>query len=452
MSQILASTDDPNLVFELQPSTTKRESLWHHPNFLKLWTSDTISQYGTQFSGLAIPWTALLLTKDPLAFSILVVCAFAAFPVFALFIGVYVDRHHRQRIMVLSNVGRGAFLGLIPLTAVLGVLTKAGMPLLYLVSFMVGLLTAFFDVSYQAILPSLVDRSQLVEGNTKLEWSRSSAQVVGPGIAGFVVQAVFPPLAIAIDATSYLASASVLSRIDREESITPSNKTVWQDLKEGLGVVLKDSRLRMIAGSTATSNFFSNVIFAILILYVADELGITAAVFGTIFLVGGIGGVVGAVYLSSRFTRWFGVGPVIVGSMILGGLGTIPFLIANPSLSTSIYTTTLPLIGIFKLDYNVLIMMLGSFITSIAVVAYNINQVSLRQSIVPKRLQGRMNASMRWIVWGTIPLGAITGGILGRVLGLREAIGIGVIGGMLAFLWVFFSPVRSLKEIPEPME
>ncbi|TMI47923.1 MFS transporter [Candidatus Bathyarchaeota archaeon] len=237
----------------METETERPTSLWHHRNFLKLWTSDTISQFGTQFSGYAIPFTALLLTSDPLAFSILNASAFIGFAVFALFIGVYVDRHRRQRIMTLANVGRGIFLGLIPLAAVTGTLTRAGMPLLYFVSFMVGLLTVFFDVSYQAILPSLVDRSQLVEGNSKLEWSRSGAQVVGPGMAGLVVQAVYPPLAIAIDATAYMASASVLSRLKQDEVIKPSATSVWHDLKEGLAVVLKDKRMRYSPFSFSTS-------------------------------------------------------------------------------------------------------------------------------------------------------------------------------------------------------
>src|SRR5713101_1829281 len=286
----------------METETERRPSLWHHPNFLKLWTSDTISQFGTQFSGYAIPFTALLLTRDPLAFSILNASAF---------IGFYVDRHRRQRIMTLANVGRGIFLGLIPLAAVTGTLTRAGMPLLYLVSFIVGLLTVFFDVSYQAILPSLVDRSQLVEGNSKLEWSRSGAQVVGPGMAGLVVQAVYPPLAIAIDATAYMASASVLSRLKQDEVIKPSATSVWHDLKEGLAVVLKDKRLRSIAGSTATSNFFSNVTFAILILFLVQQLGYTVLVIGTIFFIGGLGAFAG-IAVSSRLTRLLGVGPVII--------------------------------------------------------------------------------------------------------------------------------------------
>ena len=436
----------------METETERPTSLWRHPNFLKLWTSDTISQFGTQFSGYAIPFTALLLTSDPLAFSILNASAFIGFAVFALFIGVYVDRHRRQRIMTLANIGRGIFLGLIPLAAVTGTLTRAGMPLLYVVSFMVGLLTVFFDVSYQAILPSLVDRSQLVEGNSKLEWSRSGAQVVGPGMAGLVVQAVYPPLAIAIDATSYMASASVLSRIKQDEIIKPSTASVWHDLKEGLAIVLKDKRLRSIAGSTATSNFFSNVIFSILILYLVRQLGYTAAVVGTIFLIGGLGAF-GGIALSSRLTRLFGVGPVIIAGMIMGGLGTIPYALANSSLSAPIFSATgIPVLGSFRLDLNALILMMGGFVTSIGVVVYNINQVSLRQAIVPKSIQGRMNASMRWIVWGTIPAGAITGGVLAEVFGLREAIVIGVIGGIFSFLWVFLSPVRSLKHVPEPMD
>jgi len=436
----------------METETERPTSLWHHPNFLKLWTSDTISQFGTQFSAYAIPFTALLITSDPLAFSILTVSAFISFPLFALFIGVYVDRRRRQRIMVVANVGRGISLGLIPLAAVTGTLTRAGMPLLYIVSFMVGLLTVFFDISYQAILPSLVERSQLVEGNSKLEWSRSGAQVVGPGMAGLVVQAVFPPLAIAIDATSYIASASVLSRINRNEIIKPPVTGVWHDLKEGLAIVLKDKRLRSIAGSTATSNFFTNAIFAILILYLVRQLGYTAAVIGTIFFIGGLGAFAG-IALSSRLARMFGVGPAIIAAMIVGGLGAIPYALVNPSLSTPIFiANSIPLLGTFRLDLNALILMAGGFVVSIGVVVYNINQVSLRQSIVPRNIQGRMNATMRWIVWGTIPVGALVGGVLGEVFGLREAIAIAVVGGIFAFLWVFLSPVRSLREIPEPPE
>ncbi len=435
----------------METTTTRTVTLWHHANFLKLWASETISQFGTQFSGFGIPFTALLLTSNPLDFGILNATSLLAFPFFALFIGVYVDRHRRRRVMVLANIGRGILLGIIPLAAVTGVLKQLGMPLLYMVSFSVGLLTVFFDVSYQAILPSLVERNQLVEGNSKLEASRSTAQVAGPSIAGIVVQIVSAPLAIAIDALSYFGSASFLGRIRNEEIVQPRNASVLHDLKEGLVVVLKDARLRSIAGCTATSNFFSSALFAILILYLVRQLNFTAAVIGVVFTVGSTGAFVG-IAISGRLAKSIGVGPAIVSSMVLGGVGFLPYYIMNPSLAFPVLNFKSSLLGTFRLDMNGLLMMLATFTVSVGSVVYNINQVSLRQALVPIRLQGRMNASMRWIVWGTIPAGSLAGGILGTLLGLRPAIAIAVVGGSLAFLWVLLSPVRRLKEIPEPLD
>lgn len=435
----------------METATTRTVTLWHHADFLKLWASETISQFGTQFSGFGIPFTALLLTSNPLDFGILNATGLLAFPLFALFIGVYVDRHHRRRIMVSANIGRGILLGLIPLAAVTGALRQLGMSLLYTVSFSVGLFTVFFDVSYQAILPSLVERNQLVEGNSRLEASRSTAQVAGPSIAGIAVQILGAPLAIAIDALSYFGSASFLGRIKKEETVQPRDASVLHDLKEGLAVVLKDTRLRSIAGCTSTANFFSNALFAILILYLVRQLNFTAAVIGLIFTIGSTGAFVG-IALSRRLAESVGVGPAIVGSMLLGGVGFLPYYIMSPSLAFPVLNFgSLPLLGTFRLDMNGLLLMLATFTISIGTVVYNINQVSLRQALVPIRLQGRMNASMRWIVWGTIPAGSIAGGILGALLGLRPAIAIAVVGGSLAFLWVLLSPVRSLKKVPEPL-
>jgi MFS family permease len=432
----------------------EKQSLWHHPNFLKLWASETISQFGTQFSGLAIPFTAYLLTANqPLAvasteFGILNASGLLAFPLFALFIGVYVDRHRKRRIMVAANVGRGISLGLIPLAAVTGNLYSLGLPLLYVVSFLIGLLTVFFDISYQAILPFLVDRKALVEGNSKLEASRSSAQVIGPGMAGALLQIVGvarAPFVIAIDALSYVGSAAFLARLRGEDTVKQPTTSVLHDLREGLAVVLKDARLRSIAGSTSTSNLFSSALFPIFFLYMVRELGFTPGLIGLVFAIGSIGALVGVV-LSSKLAARFGVGPVIVGSMLAGGLGVATYYFASPSLAFTVFKTApLWLLGTVQLDMNALIIMIGGFIGALSSVVYNINQVSLRQAIVPLRLQGRMNASMRWIVWGTLPIGSLIGGGLG-------AIGIAVIGGSLAFLWVLLSPIRSLKKVPESLE
>ncbi len=352
--------------------------------------------------------------------------------------------------MTLANVGRGLALGSVPLVAIAGFLPSLGISLLFAVSFVVGLLTVFFDVSYQAILPSLVDRQQLVQGNSMLEFSRSSAAVVGPAMAGVVVQAVYPPLTLAIDASAYLASAGVLSTIQTEEALQDSKKTVWHDLKEGLAVVLKDNRLRMIAGSTATFNLFGSALFPVAFLYLTGPLGLTAGVYGFIFTVGAIGLLVG-VFLSGMIVRKIGLGWAIVASMLIGGLGLIPYVVVNPGLTSPALAVLgpIPILGVLRIDRNVILLMIAQFFVSLSTVVYNINQVSLRQAIVPLRLQGRMNASMRWIVWGTIPLGATIGGTLGTLVGLKPAMEISVIGAIFAFLWVMFSPVRSLKVIPE---
>jgi MFS family permease len=441
----------------METATVQKETLWRNPNFLRLWTSETISQFGSQFTGLALPLTAIIiLNADSIQLGILNFAGSVPWLIFGLLIGVWVDRHRKQRIMVTSNILRGSLLALIPIAAVLGIITKLGIPFLYALSFFIGFLQVFFDVTYQSFLPSLVRRDQLVEGNRNLEASRSTAQVAGPTIAGIVISIITAPIAIAIDACSFFASAFALGRIEHEEVIDReiSKPSVSADIKEGLNVVLSDRRLRMIAGSTGTSNFFSTALGTIFLLYLVvpspaglgvskDLAGVTA---GIIFSVGSIGALVGVV-IASRLAKTIGVGPAIIASALVGGLGAIPYYLSGSLTASPLFS----LVGL-SVNYSMLSIMAGQFVSFIGVVVYNINQVSLRQAIVPLRLQGRMNATMRFLVWGTIPLGALTGGLLGGFLGLRTAIGIAVVGGSLAFLWVLPSPVRSLKTIPEPLE
>jgi MFS family permease len=441
----------------METATVQKETLWRNPNFLRLWTSETISQFGSQFTGLALPLTAIIiLNADSIQLGILNFAGSVPWLIFGLLIGVWVDRHRKQRIMVTSNILRGSLLALIPIAAVLGIITKLGIPFLYALSFFIGFLQVFFDVTYQSFLPSLVRRDQLVEGNRNLEASRSTAQVAGPTIAGIVISIITAPIAIAIDACSFFASAFALGRIEHEEVIDReiSKPSVSADIKEGLNVVLSDRRLRMIAGSTGTSNFFSTALGTIFLLYLVvpspaglgvskDLAGVTA---GIIFSVGSIGALVGVV-IASRLAKTIGVGPAIIASALVGGLGAIPYYLSGSLTASPLFS----LVGL-SVNYSMLSIMAGQFVSFIGVVVYNINQVSLRQAIVPLRLQGRMNATMRFLVWGTIPLGALTGGLLGGFLGLRTAIGIAVVGGSLAFLWVLLSPVRSLKTIPEPLE
>ena len=376
----------------------------------------------------------------------------APFLIFGLLVGVWADRHRRRPIMVVANIGRFILLGSIPVAFLAG---RLSLPLLYLVSFLIGVLTVFFDVAYQAYLPSLVQRDQLVEANSKLEASRATATVAGPGIAGFVVGIVTAPFAIALDALSFLGSAVSLSKIHQQEEMTARthNPSMLSEIREGLAVVFSDRRLRSIAGSTATSNFFSSAIAPVATLYLVDPelaasnlgLGLDSLVFGLIFAVGSVGGLIGAL-LAGRLAARVGVGYAIIGSMLISGIGLFSFYLATPALAIPLLV-----VGGTALTLSVLVLMVGQFATFLSAVVYNINQVSLRQAIVPLRLQGRMNATMRFLVWGTLPFGALVGGILGVIIGIRPTILIMAVGGSLAFLWVLLSPVRSLKEIPEPL-
>jgi len=433
--------------------TTQRVSLWRHSNFLKLWTSETISSFGGQFSQVAMPFVAIpILHATSSELGILQAASTAPFLIFGLLVGVWADRHRRRPIMVVANIGRFILLGSIPVAFLAG---RLSLPLLYLVSFLIGVLTVFFDVAYQAYLPSLVQRDQLVEANSKLEASRATATVAGPGIAGFVVGIVTAPFAIALDALSFLGSAVSLSKIHQQEEMTARthNPSMLSEIREGLAVVFSDRRLRSIAGSTATSNFFSSAIAPVATLYLVDPelaasnlgLGLDSLVFGLIFAVGSVGGLIGAL-LAGRLAARVGVGYAIIGSMLISGIGLFSFYLATPALAIPLLV-----VGGTALTLSVLVLMIGQFATFLSAVVYNINQVSLRQAIVPLRLQGRMNATMRFLVWGTLPFGALVGGILGVIIGIRPTILIMAVGGSLAFLWVLLSPVRSLKEVPEPM-
>ena len=403
--------------------------LWQQADFLKLWAGETISVFGSQITLLALPLTAALtLQASAGEMGLLMAAETAPFLLVGLPAGVWVDRRRRRPILIWGNLGRALLLLLIPLAAMLGGLR---IELLYAVAFLTGVLTVFFDVAYQAYLPALVGRAQLVEGNSKLETSRSLAQIAGPGLGGVLVQAITGPLAIVVDAASFLVSAACLALIrTAEPAPAPAGERrgLLREVGEGLAVVLGNPLLRAIAGCTATWNLFSNVIFAVLVLWATRDLGLEAAALGLVFAAQGVSALAGAL-LAAPIARRLGVGPTIVAAPVLGTLGSLLLALAggSPLLATALLTGA---------------MLIGGLVGTV----YNITQVSLRQAITPDRLQGRMNATMRFIVWGTLPLGALLGGALGEWLGLRPALLIGAAGVPLAALWVWRSPLPRLRE------
>lgn len=409
--------------------------LWRHPDFLKLWVGDTISQFGSQVTLLAVPTVAILiLHAGPFQVGLLSALEFLAFPTLGLVAGVYADRLRRRPIMIVCDLGRMLALGSIPAAFLVDALT---LEQLYIVALLTGVFTVFFDVSYQSYLPVLVDRSNLLEGNTRLEISRSVAQVSGPAIAGFLIQWIGGAKAVAVDALSFLVSAVALSLIRKPEPqpkpMTASGATGFvPELKEGLGVVFKNPILWRIAGCTATFNLGSNMVFgAVFLVFAYRQLHLSAATVGIIFAIGSIGGLAGA-FSAGWVARMLGIGPTLAISATAGGLA----LVAIPA---SLLVAPVPVLAAL------------GFVQGLGGPIYNIAQVSLRQAITPDRVQGRMNATMRTIVWGTIPLGAFIGGILGTTIGLVQTILLGGTITVLSALWILLGPVIRLKEQPAPV-
>ncbi len=409
--------------------------LWQHPDFLKLWSAETVSVFGSQITMLALPLTAVLvLGATPAQMGILGAVEMAPFLFISLFAGVWVDRWRLRPVMVIADLGRAGLLGSIPAAYAFGWLS---IEYLFMVALLSGTLTVFFDVAYQSYLPVLVNRDQLVEGNGKLEISRSVAQITGPGLAGSLVQIASAPAAMAIDAVSFAFSAVFLGLIRHSEPAKlphSEKRNIWKEIGEGLGVVFGNSYLRSIAACTGTSNLFGNIAGAVFTLYVVRELHLDAVLLGLIFGIGSVGALIGA-FSAGWMARRFGLGWTIIGTSAVFGVGAL----AAPLAGGPVWLIMLVLTG-------------GYFITSWVGPIYNINQVSLRQAITPHRLLGRMNASMRFLVWGTMPIGSLLGGFLGEIIGLRMTLLVAALGTFLSVLPVLISPVRDLKEQPAPVE
>jgi MFS family permease len=338
-------------------------SLFRHFDFLRLWSAETFSVFGVQFSGLAIPWIAAKILKaDTFAVGVLGALSTLPFLVFGLFVGVWADRNRRRPIMIMSDIGRAVALATIPITALL---FGPSMIVLYVVSFSVGTLTVFDDVSSYAYLPSLVDSDQLVEANSRMETSRASAQVAGPSLAGVLIQLVTAPIAVILDVVGYLGSAGFLSMIRKEEPQVKqkADASVVKDVKEGLTVVFGNRSLWSIAGATGTSNFFSSALFPPYLLFVVQELGLSSPVLGLVFTLGAVGALVGALS-ANMVAKRLGVGRTIVISIFVGGISWIAVYFASPS-------------------FNLPLLILASFLAYMGSVIYNVNQVSFRQANRP---------------------------------------------------------------------
>ena len=405
--------------------------LWRDGEFLKLWAGQGISELGSQVSLLALPTVAILvLGATPFQVGLLAACETLAFPVLGLVAGVYVDRLPRRPIMIACDVGRLLALASVPVAFALGVLS---MPQLYAVALITGVGTVFFDVAYQSYLPALIPRADLIEGNTKLQVTGSVAQMAGPALGGFLIQLLGPARAVAADAATFLVSVVSLAWIRRAEPPPAPAKESGRggflaEMWEGIQVVFGNSTIWKIAGSTSTSNLGSNLFFAVFLIFLYRILHLSPGTVGVIFAAGAVGGLLGAL-TAAWIPRRIGLGPTLFVTMLVSGLSMI-------------------LIPLAQYGFAIPLLFASMFVTSFVIPVYNINQVSLRQAIVPDRLQGRMNATVRTIIWGTNPIGAFIGGIIGSTYGIVPALYAGIAVSLLAGFWILLGPIR-LRVQPE---
>ncbi|MEU8637345.1 MFS transporter [Amycolatopsis sp. NPDC048633] len=406
----------------------RRGSLFSHADFRRLWAGDVASQLGTFVGTTAVPLLAVVtLAATPFQMGLLTAAETLAFLVLGLPAGVWVDRLSRRRVMLTADFTRFLMLLSVPLAWWAGVLTLAQLLVVVLI---VGTATVFFDVAYQSYLPALVGRERLLEGNAKLQAVQSTAQIAGPSAAGVLVQLVTAANTVLVTSVGYLTSALFLLRIRTKEPEPDRGRhaRLLPQIAEGLRFVFSDKPLRAIVATTSTANLFGGAFGAVQVLFLTRTVGLPPAAVGALMAIGGVGGIVGAVF-SGALTRRIGQSRAIW----LVPLLTWPFHLLVP-LAAPGWRFGLAAFGL----------VIGGF----GLITYNVAQVSYRQAICPDRLLGRMNASVRFVVWGTIPFGGLLGGALGEGLGLRGAAWVAITGEVAAALWVVCSPLRHLRDLP----
>ncbi len=414
--------------------------LWRNRDFRTLWLSLTITHFGGQVTFLALPLTAaIMLHATPTQMGILTAMEALPYTLFGLFTGVLVDRSRKLPLIIMADLGRGAALLSVPIAAWMDWLS---MPILYIAGFLVGLGGIIGWAAYQVFMTERVGRDNLVEANSRIALSDSSAQLIGPGLAGIFIQWLTAPFAILLDACSFFISAWMLRGIPGKDSDVPKVRHnsgnanwagIWSDAREGLHLIWHNPILRSLAWGLSVWQFLKHVYLAIIILYAARDLQLSAGKIGVIWMMGGAGFLL-ASFLIQRGNRRFGVGQVMLGGLVITGIAWLMIAAVGPG------------------DWAGLMLGLALFFFDLGAMLFFINYLSLRQSVTPDHLLGRVTSTMIFLSIAMAPAGSVVGGLLGEALGLRPTIAISGVGGLLlGLVLVRFSPLAGMKQLPTPV-
>jgi MFS family permease len=406
--------------------------LWRNQAFIRVWGAATISIFGSLITRIALPLAAILvLGSGAIEVALLRSLELGATLVFGLVAGAWVDRLRRRPVLIWADLGRAALLGSIPLAFAFGALTFWQ---LLIVSGLAAILTTFFDSADNAYLPTIVERERLVDANAALAASGSAAEFMAFGISGFLVQLLTAPIAIALDAVTYLASALLLGTIHAEEAPPPpreEREPVLSEIRDGLRSVGHDPILRAFVGAQMALAAMWGVFGATWLLFVLEGLELGPAVLGVIAGVGGFSSFIGAV-VASRATRRFGIGPVAIAAMAMSAVGSafIPLAPAG-----------LPLVAIGCL-------VMQQLVADSAVTVYDVTEVSVRQTLVRDRALGRVSSTFHVAAVIAQLAATLAAGLLAEVIGLRATSWLAPLGGLLGAAILWSSPVRHLISLP----
>ncbi|MEU8662641.1 MFS transporter [Actinoplanes philippinensis] len=401
--------------------------LWRERRFTAFWAGQTVSQFGDRISELALPLIAVtMLAATPAEVGLLTAAIWAPNLLSAL-LGAWVDgQAHRRRLLVAADLLRAAALLSLPVAYWCGVL---GLPQLFAVALLTGVGQVLFSCAYSSFFVTLVDRDRYVDANSKLSTSRSASFVAGPAVGGLLIQALTAPVAIVVDAVSFLASALFIGRITAAPAPVGQRSSLAADLGAGLRYVRDHPYLRAALACVTTVNFFGFIAQALVILYVSRELGLPAGLIGLAFGIGAVGAVVGAV-IAPRLSARFGVGRMVVAGAILFPAPTAAIALAGGP------------------DWMVAtVIALAEAVSGAAVMVFDINLNSVQTAVIADDLRSRVAGVFGTVNYGARPLGALAGGLLGTSLGLRPTLLIAAAGGMLSCLWLLRSPIPGLRAL-----
>lgn len=415
-------------------ASARPTSLWRHRDFMLLWGGQSVSEIGSQITVLALPLVAVvLLHASTLQVGLLSAAETSAYLLVALPAGALVARVPKRRLMLWCDLARLAVIGSVPSAYGAGVLTLVQ---LYVVALVSSALSVFFSVAYPSYVPTLLEREQLMDGNGKLGTTQSLAQIAGPGLGAGLVAAFGAAAALTGDSLSYLASAgSLLAIRSREQPVTTAaaaqaralpRPRLREEMRAGLAYVVHDQILLKGVLWSGCANFFVIMVESLGAVFLVRVLHVRPGYVGLLLALGAVGGVAGGL-ASGRLARRFGAARVCWLSMTVFALPGL--LIAAAGSGAWVL--------LFALGW-----MSWTFSSSVCAVAL----LSYRQAICPPELLAQVNAASRWINWGTLPLGGIAAGALGSSIGVRPTLWIAVVGGCASGLWLYFSPLRGMRD------